>query len=120
MENKSEITVYISGPISGTSDYPARFSKAVFMLLEAGYKRIINPAQMDGAMIGADQEDFLDISLKLVDKADILAMLPGWENSMGCNREVGFATAKGKQIMSLEEALRKMKDPGETPKIPTF
>ena len=111
MEDKAVMTVYISGPISGTSDYPARFSKAVFMLLEAGYKRIINPAQMDGAMIGATQEDFLDISLKLVDKADFLVMLPGWENSIGCNREIGFAIARGKPYMPMEEVLRQRQNP---------
>ena len=109
--DRLEMTVYISGPISGTGDYLARFQEAAFKLKGAGYKKIINPAQLDGVMIGATQEVFLDICLKLVDKADLLVMLPGWENSKGSNREVGFAIARRKPFIPMEEVLRQRQNP---------
>jgi len=54
---------------------------------------------------GASYEDFLDIDLALLAKADVLVQLPDWESSRGANRELGFALGTDKIVVSLDSLL---------------
>lgn len=84
---KTNEVIYISGAISGTSDYMERFEKAEAFLKGKGYK-VINPAKvmcpLDGVL---GYEDMMDIDMMLIDRADIIFMLKGWRESKGANRE---------------------------------
>lgn len=93
---------YISGAITGTTDYIARFAEAERRLTAAGYK-VINPAKTSRSLEGAlCYEDIMDVDLVLLQKADMVYMLRGWEKSRGANREYGYALGSGKEIRKEE------------------
>lgn len=90
--------VYISGPISGVSNYRKRFDDAERKLILNGYK-VINPSCMDDVIINGDYEDYMKADIFLLSMCDVIYMLKGWEKSRGANREYGYALAKGMEIM---------------------
>ena len=99
---------YLSGPITGHKNYRQQFARAAGALKEMGYV-VINPAEL-GAALPLDQmsyEDIMKIDLELLAAADYLVQLPGWERSIGANRELGFALGTDKIIVSLEQLLTK-------------
>lgn len=49
----------------------------------------------------------MKIDMELLASADYLVQLPGWERSIGANRELGFALGTDKIIVSLEQLLTK-------------
>lgn len=91
--------IYLSGPITGSSDFAAVFDR-VRQELEEGGVSVINPAGLNG--VASDgvlgYEDYMAIDKMLLSKADTLMLLPGWQKSPGCNRELGFAEALGLKI----------------------
>lgn len=102
MNNKK--TIYIAGPMSNIEE----FNFPMFDLAEADLRakgwNVINPAQMDrdigfDPLIDTVDAAFLhDAMLRDVDaianRADALAVLPGWEDSTGAKAEVGLARWK--------------------------
>lgn len=91
--------VYIAGPISGTTDYIERFSKAAEQLREMGHDPI-NPAA-ESADLPADipYESLLFIGLGLLASCNCIYLLKGWEKSIGANREYGFALGREMFVM---------------------
>lgn len=99
---------YLSGPITGHPNYRQEFGDAADELRALGY-HIINPAEIC-QVIPTDQmsyEDIIKIDMELLATADYLVQLPGWEDSKGANRELGFALGTDKIIVSLEQLLTK-------------
>ena len=99
---------YLSGPITGHKNYRQQFARAAGALKEMGYV-VINPAEL-GAALPLDQmsyEDIMKIDMELLAAADYLVQLPGWEDSKGAKRELGFALGTDKIIVSLEQLLTK-------------
>lgn len=91
--------IYISGAISGTDDFMERFTKAQKELESQGYS-VINPALVNSNMPkDTTYEEYMKMSFTMLDMADSIYMLKGWEKSCGANREYGYALAKGKGIM---------------------
>lgn len=83
-ENKKQTEhIYISGPITGTSDYMKRFEKAEKELTENGYS-VINPAKVN-AMLPEDAtwEEYIKVSLTLLSICTGVYMMPGWRESRG-------------------------------------
>ena len=96
------MVLYLSGERTGTDrDWVERFSYAEREVSDAGYK-VINPVKIHTRARGLTCEQMMDIDLALLDIADGIYMISGWENSAGSNREYGYALAKGLAIYTYE------------------
>lgn len=86
--------VYISGPITGHSDYMSHFGAATDSLREQGYI-VYNPAAVNSMMPEeSDYEEYMAIAMTMLSFCDTIYMLRGWQESRGANREYGYALAK--------------------------
>lgn len=91
--------IYISGPITGTDDFMERFNEAEERLKSEGYM-VYNPAHANSFMPeGTTYQEYMKVSFLLLDMADTIYMLKGWQNSCRANKEYGYALIKGKMIM---------------------
>ena len=86
------LTVYISG---GMSDYPnynyEAFYAAEEVLKKRGY-RVLNPAKIGLLM---DYDAYSPINKAMLDGADAIYLLQGWENSSGACAELDYAESLG-------------------------
>lgn len=75
--------IYISGKITGTTDYMQRFSAAERKLKARGLS-VVNPAKVNG-MMPEDMtwEEYMKMSFCMLELCDAIYMLPGWEDSTG-------------------------------------
>lgn len=105
--------IYIAGPMTGIEDlnFPA-FYAAAEDLREQGYE-VVNPAEMDKPedieMYDRDIEKggaseswryFLARDLEIVlTQVDAVAVLPGWERSVGAGLEVTACLASKKPVL---------------------
>lgn len=91
--------IYLSGAITGTTDYLDRFEKAEKELTEKGYV-VINPAKVNAMMpVETTYEEYMKMSMTMLDMCDYIYMLKGWQQSRGANREYGYALGTDKVIM---------------------
>ena len=94
--------IYMSGPITNVLDFKEKFDKAE-KLLKAEYPNaeIINPT-MIVLPESCTHEDYMRIDFMLLDFADAIYMLDGWEWSKGACMEYGYAMAKDLIILKEE------------------
>lgn len=86
MENRKQ-RVYISGKITGTTDFMERFAMAEEKLKSEGYA-VLNPARANSYMPeDTTWEEYMNVSLTLLSMADTIYMLEGWEDSKGATQE---------------------------------
>lgn len=91
--------LYISGAITGTTDYMDRFYNAQRFLEQQGYT-VINPADVNSRLPeDTTYEQYMNVCLVLLDMAEGIFMINGWEKSCGANRELGYALAKDKVVI---------------------
>ena len=87
--------VYIAGQITGTQDYKDRFSKAEQRLRAEGHI-VLNPTVLP---VGMPYESYFPICFAMIDTADKIYFLRGWEKSQGARDEFSYSTSKRKIIM---------------------
>lgn len=88
-------TIYIAGKMSGETDYGrAEFNETEKRLTEQGYI-VLNPASLP---IGLPEKAYMPICLAMLDAADGIYMLEGWEYSFGANLELDYALYQGKKV----------------------
>ena len=87
---------YIAGPMSGIEDYnkPA-FDKAEEELKAVGII-VLNPAIMP---VGMKQHQYMPICLAMLEQADAIYVLKGFQNSRGAMLELAYAEKQGKAII---------------------
>lgn len=96
--------IYISGPITGTSDYQERFEAAEQIINANGDGDIIavNPVKETANIpIGSPWETYMRACMKLIADCDAIYMLDGWSGSRGARleylvaKELGLREVKG-------------------------
>ena len=86
--------VYLSGNLESKND----FNCAENFLLQMGYI-VLNPTQLEDITEGLSAEKLMKISYQLIDIADIIFMVSGWQKSKGANAELSYAKSLGKKVM---------------------
>lgn len=88
------MTLSLAGPISGKSYDVARmdFSAAARLLERHGYE-VVNP--MDHTYRGMPREKCMRIAIGKLLECDGVALMPGWEKSLGAQLEHAVATQCG-------------------------
>lgn len=95
--------VYISGAITGVEDAAANFKKCEEWLKGEGYE-VINPCGvLDRIADVLSYEELMSVCFVLMDKCSAVFMIPGWKNSLGANREYGYALGKNLKIYDGEQ-----------------
>ena len=78
--------IYIAGKIKGDPDYKAKFEAAAEAYEKKGYT-VLNPAWMPEGMLPAD---YMRICFAMIDTADVVAFLPGYQLSAGAELELQY------------------------------
>lgn len=103
------MTVYLSGPVTGTTDYKQRFEFCEERLRKKFtygncVPEIINPVKMVSTLpADSDYEFIMQICLMVLDRCDGIVLMPGWRQSIGCNQEYGAAMALHKEVYLWED-----------------
>lgn len=95
----SKVKVYIAGPIRGVADYKERFAKERKALEGNGFA-VLDPSILPEGM---SQEDYMRISMAMMQSADGMILLEGWENSEGARIEKAYADMVGIPVYLLEK-----------------
>lgn len=90
--------IYISGAITGTTDFEERFANAEKKLREMGYEPV-NPAKVNAQMPkDMSWDEYMDMSMCMLSLCDSIYMLKGWKGSKGAAREFEKAKELGLNI----------------------
>ena len=102
---KAARVIYLSGPMNGypQSNYTL-FNAVAWGLRTAGH-RVYNPAEFDsgGAAVFPLRKAFAEYAAFITGEADTIVLLPGWENSVGANAELGLAKACRLDVVKLDD-----------------
>lgn len=91
--------VYISGAITGTSDYMERFSEAQKYLESIGLS-VVNPALVNSNLPkDTSYSEYMDMSFLMLSMCDHIYMLRGYEKSNGACMELNKARELGLNIL---------------------
>lgn len=91
--------IYLSGPVTGTDDYMKKFLKLDQELVEAGFT-VVNPAVVNFNLPeDTTHEEYMKMSLVMLEMCDAVIMMEGYEKSRGCNMELCHAIEHKKMIL---------------------
>lgn len=91
--------IYISGPITGTTDYMERFADAEKKIAAAGHEAV-NPAKVTAQLPpSVTWEQCMQLAFVMMDMCDAVFLMDGWENSRGAVLEHERAVSYGKKIL---------------------
>ena len=86
--------IYIAGKITGDPDYKAKFEAAAEAYKKKGYT-VLCPSWMPASMQPAD---YMRICFAMIDTADVVAFLPGYETSPGAQLELQYCLYTDKSV----------------------
>ena len=93
---------YISGPVTGTSDYRERFMEAQENILYSGLE-VVNPVAISELLPELSHREYMAVDLALLNLCDAVYFLKGWESSEGCRQERRVAMYLGLHLMYEED-----------------
>lgn len=97
--------VYISGSITGTKDYQKRFARAEDYLRQQGFE-VINPAKvLEPLPVSTTWEEYMKITIVLLEQCDMVFMLKNWKKSNGAVLEQEHASNLGIHTIYEKEAM---------------
>lgn len=105
--------VYISGAITGTTDYEERFAKAKEVLQIRGFV-VCNPLDISAVVESHNASptwaDYMKVDIRYLCVCESIYMLKGWQDSRGAKLEHHIAQELGMKIYYEEEKeMRKSK-----------
>jgi len=99
-----QLTVYLSGAMSGKPDmnFPL-FNRYADELRLIGYT-VVNPVELNPDP-NADWFKCMRDDIKALCDCDIIALIPGWEDSRGAHLEIHVAHRLGIKVVGAEDLL---------------
>lgn len=94
--------IYISGRITGITNYMWWFANAEKKLKEIGYKEVVNPARTCLTLPELSHDDYMTVCMALLSLCDSIYMLKGYERSKGAMQELEYAKEHGYEILKEE------------------
>lgn len=88
------MTIYLAGPVKDNPNYKRDFGDAQRTLLGLGI-HVLNPASLPAGM---DDNQYMPICISMVEQADAVLLLEGWEHSLGAIAEALYAARQGKTL----------------------
>lgn len=92
--------IYISGKITGTTDYMERFAAVEKGLQYKGHT-VVNPAKVNGQMPeDMTWEEYMKMSLCMLELCSAIYMIDGWQDSPGAIMEHAEAVKRDMLIFN--------------------
>ena len=109
----AHLRVYIGGKITGDAGYREKFAKVETVLSKIGHC-VMNPAKLPSGM---EDGDYMRICFAMIDCADVVVLLPDWQESAGARLERAYAERIGKEVVvadqrRIDEYLANMEEHG--------
>lgn len=104
MNKQEKPTVYISGPITGVRNYWKAFEAAEDELTAIGCVPL-SPSRLPG---GLTRAQYMQICMAMIDSADAVLALPGWENSLGATIEVRYCQYIDKPVRIAYDGIKEV------------
>ena len=90
--------IYISGKITGTTDYIQRFERVEKALSK--YYTVINPAKVNAQLPKETVwEEYMKMSMCMLEMCNAIYMLKGWKDSKGARLEYNYAVENNYKII---------------------
>jgi len=100
--NRTTGTIYISGPMTGLPEFNIPLFNRVARTLRAQGYKVINPAEAFCGRTDLPWEVYIEHDLELMNRANTILTLPGWENSRGAWLEMDKACCRDMNIIHTE------------------
>lgn len=84
VEGDGGVIIYIAGPITGEPNYKDKFAKAERELRRIFGWDVLNPARQPE---GLSKSEYMQLSYRDIENADMVVFLPGWRSSKGARLE---------------------------------
>ena len=83
--------IYISGPITGTTDYKQRFEETEKKLKETFPDAdIVNPVKITESLEHFTHDEYLKVCIAALSSCNMIFLMRGWEKSEGVKEELRY------------------------------